>query len=471
MHDYVKPEPTHLQYDADGNLIEDAEWHYTYDGENRMVAQETSDIAVTAGAPHERIEHVYDNMGRCINTKVYHWQTVAGASVRNPDPAMNVNYLYNEWSLIAELDANNGNAVLRSYAWGLDMSGSSGGAGGIGGLLMADLRVPTGGGNFTTNRVLYGYDGNGNVITLAAANTGNLVASYDYDPFGNTIKIDGSLATYNCFRFSTKWLETDAVVGGRDLGLYNYGRRHLSLDLLRFLNHDPIEESGGMNLYAFCLNDGIDQIDGTGLVTYNLSNSTEVNMPSDQIKSDYNGGFDFTGSVQNLVNDTPLAARLLAHYLGRSGSTYYLTPDDVMMVDAIPNVDVYRHRGFTEKLNEADNNGKCVFTIKEEDEAFGEYRNGRKGGNNSLGKFLIRIKGIGELISQNPKIWRFIGELRFEDRYDGDNPADSTRSGGGGFKTAVLGALPGVPFYERSDWMSLQQDIYPVGKSIWIGAK
>jgi len=265
-HDYLKPEPTHLQYDADGNLIEDGKWHYWYDGENRLVRMETSDIAVAAGAPHERIIYGYDSGNRRVTKQVFHWQTVAGQSLMEHDPAVSILYLYDGWNLVAELDALNTNAVVRSYAWGLDMSGSYQGAGGVGGLVMADLKVPTGGGNTTTSRVFYGYDGNGNVITLAEANSGNIVASYDYDPFGNTITITGNLAAYNPCRFSTKCLETDGLLNGRELGLYYYGRRYLSLDLLRFLNNDPIEESGGENLSLACGNNLVNRIDSLGLL-------------------------------------------------------------------------------------------------------------------------------------------------------------------------------------------------------------
>jgi len=269
-HDYLKPEPTHLQYDADGNLIEDGKWHYWYDGENRLIRMETSDIAVAAGATHERIVYGYDSGNRRITKQVYHWQTVAGQSLMEHDPAVSILYLYDGWNLVAELDALNTNAVVRSYAWGLDMSGTGQGAGGVGGLVMADLNVPTGGGNTTTNRVFYGYDGNGNVITLAEANSGNVVASYDYDPFGNTIAITGNLAVYNPMRFSTKYLEADGLTSGRNSGLYYYGRRFLGTGLMRWLNRDPIGERGGLSIYGIGGNDLMNRIDLYGLEGTNM---------------------------------------------------------------------------------------------------------------------------------------------------------------------------------------------------------
>ena len=52
----------------------------------------------------------------------------------------------------------------------------------------------------------------------------------------------------------------------RDLetGLVYYGRRYYSPGQGRFLGRDPIEEKGGRNLYAFCLNDSINKWDVNG---------------------------------------------------------------------------------------------------------------------------------------------------------------------------------------------------------------
>ena len=44
-------------------------------------------------------------------------------------------FVYDGWQCIAEMNATN-NAVLRSYVWGIDLSGTQTGAGGVGGLLI-----------------------------------------------------------------------------------------------------------------------------------------------------------------------------------------------------------------------------------------------------------------------------------------------------------------------------------------------
>ena len=63
-------------------------------------------------------------------------------------------FLYDGWNLIAEL--NTQNSPLRTYTWGLDLSGSMQGAGGVGGVLTISNHQSPIGTHFAA------YDGNGN---------------------------------------------------------------------------------------------------------------------------------------------------------------------------------------------------------------------------------------------------------------------------------------------------------------------
>ena len=83
----------------------------------------------------------------------------------------------------------------------------------------------------------------------------------EYDPFGNIIYKTGSYAEENPFRFSTKYTddETDLVY---------YGYRYYSASLGRWINRDPSEEKGGINLYVFVNNGPINLIDPSGLWIY-----------------------------------------------------------------------------------------------------------------------------------------------------------------------------------------------------------
>jgi hypothetical protein len=65
-----------------------------------------------------------------------------------------------------------GGALIRSYAWGVDLSGTETGAGGVGGLLWV---------NSAASGVHYCvYDGNGNVMALVSATNGTATAQYEY---------------------------------------------------------------------------------------------------------------------------------------------------------------------------------------------------------------------------------------------------------------------------------------------------
>lgn len=86
---------------------------------------------------------------------------------------------------------------------------------------------------------------------------GSLVASYAYDAFGRTIAQSGSLADTFRHRHATKFFEPET-------GFYYYGYRHYVPSLARWLTTDPIEEDGGLNLYAFCANNALSRWDAQG---------------------------------------------------------------------------------------------------------------------------------------------------------------------------------------------------------------
>jgi RHS repeat-associated protein len=83
-------------------------------------------------------------------------------------------------------------------------------------------------------------------------------AEYEYDPYGNILTMSGPLASANRYRYSGEEWNDNA-------GLYYYGRRFYDPNLQRWLNRDPIQELGGINLYEFSSNSPVDMIDLLGL--------------------------------------------------------------------------------------------------------------------------------------------------------------------------------------------------------------
>ena len=151
---------------------------------------------------------------------------------------------------MAEYDGNN--ALVRSYTWGLDLSGSMQGAGGVGGLLSLTVHSGSSAGTY-----FYCYDGNGNVAGLISAADGTLAACYEYGPFHELIRATGPLAKENPFLAATKFYDWES-------DLYYYGYRYYNPSTGRWLSRDPIGEAGGFHLYAFCDNNAIRYIDAYG---------------------------------------------------------------------------------------------------------------------------------------------------------------------------------------------------------------
>jgi RHS repeat-associated protein len=239
---FIPKTPEQFSYDADGNLTNDGRWSYTWDAENRLVRMEPSGTITAPGNSRRKLEFACDYKGRRIYRKVTNLDTSTVLSENK--------FLHDGWNLMAELTM--ANALVRSYGWGKDLSGTEQGAGGVGGLLKVTYY-----GAQTTN-AFAAFDGNGNVSALVDAANGNLVAQYEYGPFGEPLRATGPMAKVNPFRFSTQYQddETDLVC---------YLHRYFSPSTGRWLSPDPIEERGGLNLYGFVSNDPINKIDLFGL--------------------------------------------------------------------------------------------------------------------------------------------------------------------------------------------------------------
>lgn len=180
----MPPSPESFHYDADGNLLEDGRWLYAWDGENRLVQMQTHPEAIAAGVPGRKLTFSYDYMGRRVRKVVHAWHLDVW------QPLHERHFIYDGWNLIAERRADG--SLIRTYAWGEDVSGSMQGAGDIGGLIAIRDHIE----NKTFTPAC---DGNGNVIALVDAATGTTAATYEYDPFGNLLLQAGAYALINPF--------------------------------------------------------------------------------------------------------------------------------------------------------------------------------------------------------------------------------------------------------------------------------
>ena len=101
-------------------------------------------------------------------------------------------------------------------------------------------------------------DAGGNVTALVTANQ-QVVGRYLYDAYGGLIGMSGPMSEVNRYRFSSKEVDPTS-------GLYSFGYRFYAAEFQRWLNRDPIEEDGGINLFGYVGNDPVANVDPWGLV-------------------------------------------------------------------------------------------------------------------------------------------------------------------------------------------------------------
>jgi RHS repeat-associated protein len=147
---------------------------------------------------------------------------------------------------VADLRSDGYN-VTRSFIWGPDFSDAHGQAGNAGALL--GIYNP----GYTLTYAMP--DALGNIV--GHINTsGNLAAAVEYSQYGRVLNSVGGLGDYP-IGFSGQYTDWET-------GLVYYGYRYYNPKHGQFINRDPIEEQGGLNLFAFCGNNAVNGWDVLG---------------------------------------------------------------------------------------------------------------------------------------------------------------------------------------------------------------
>ena len=216
-----------LTYDAHGNLTCDGTRVMTYDAQNRLVSVVDGSV---------KCEYQYDNTGRRTVKLTYDADGEGGWTLREMRT-----FTYDGSHLIGEsvTDATHATPTLvRAYAWGVSSVGSAV-------LLSVTDCLATGGA--TTYVPLF--DGNGNVMALTDS-TGQVVATYTYDPYGKLLGATGPAAEVCPLRFGAMYYDDES-------GLYYDKLRYYSPALQRLISPDPAQAGTGVNQYSFRADDPV----------------------------------------------------------------------------------------------------------------------------------------------------------------------------------------------------------------------
>jgi RHS repeat-associated protein len=196
-------------YDFNGNLVGAYPATLEWDAEDRL-------RAVVTGAL--RSEFTYDGLGRRVRIVEKNGSTVTSDK----------RFLWVGNEIAEERDASGGTVNKRYFSNGV-LIGSS--------------------------KYFYTKDHLGS-IREATDNSGNILARYEYDPYGTRTRVSG--AADADFGFTGHYLHVPS-------GLYLTKYRAYAPGLGRWISRDPIGERGGINLYGYVENNPSNDVDLLGL--------------------------------------------------------------------------------------------------------------------------------------------------------------------------------------------------------------
>ncbi len=205
--------------DANGNMTSNGTDSYAWDAANRL-------ISITYPGTGNSTSLTYDALNRCV-------KIVETGSSPSYSGNATKQFIYSGTTLCEERDGS-GNLVKQFFPQG-------------------QMNVISG----TPTNFYYEFDHLGNIVGVTNS-SGAEVTTVCYDPYGNP---------------SVTFLSGSVMPDFGFAGMYQHDRSKLNLatyraynpSLGRWINRDPIEEEGGLNLYAYVGNNPISGIDSLGL--------------------------------------------------------------------------------------------------------------------------------------------------------------------------------------------------------------
>ncbi len=257
LNQYIVVDDFTPQFDDDGNqtLVQTSTgiWQVQYNGENRPILWENisaNSLTLSSSTP-TLISMSYDSMGRRVTKNAQRFVYDGFLQIANFEQSVTNSQLTTQNLQLFIWDPTEPVAT-RPLVW---------------------LRVDS--------VAHYCHDGNKNVSEVVAEN-GDIAAHYGYAPFGAVTVQRGASASDNPWRFSSEYAEDDTATV-----YFNY--RHYEMLVGRWLSRDPMDEVGGVCLYAY-LRNAPNEIDVLG------------NIPLGEL-------LVLSGAITRLVQDNPWVKR------------------------------------------------------------------------------------------------------------------------------------------------------------------
>ncbi len=255
-----------FNYDNSGNILERYEYPFTLGSVDELTPVENKYSYSATGGDRLKAYNgevcSYDVLG---NPTVYRGKTVTWSHVNRMDSYNGINYTYNYAGIRTGKTVN---GVLTKYYYAdEDLLGEDNGTRKI-----TYIHGVDGISAFKKGNEVYYYLKNqlGDVYAITDA-SGNIVAKYEYDAFGNhkVLNPDGTENTNASFIGNINPIRYRSYYYDVETGLYYLQSRYYDPETGRFITADSIEyldleNVNGLNLYSYCGNNPVMYVDPSG---------------------------------------------------------------------------------------------------------------------------------------------------------------------------------------------------------------